>query len=202
MDVIGLTGGIGSGKSTVAAMLRLQGATVINADDASRAVVEPGTDGFEAVKREFGAEYFGEGGLNRTKLADLVFSDPAARSRLEAITHPLVRQWVAQRTQEAAELGTQRLIYEVPLLYETGLETGTRAVIVVWVPEEVQLQRLIDLRGYDPARARARIDSQISIDRKKELADYVIDNRGSLAETEAQVKAVWSSLQASPEPGL
>src|SRR5919197_6366704 len=117
MDVIGLTGGIASGKSTVAAMLRELGATVIDADEASRAVVEPGTLGLRAVVEAFGPEVLDGERLDRWKLGVIVFEDEEARRRLEAITHPLLRAWMADRQREAEERGDKRVVVDIPLLY-------------------------------------------------------------------------------------
>src|SRR5437773_5902252 len=134
MDVIGLTGGIASGKSTVAAMLKELGATVIDADEAARAVVEPGTPGLKAVVEAFGPEVLDGDRLDRWKLGSIIFQDEAARRRLEEITHPLVRAWMAERQREAEERGDERVVLDIPLLFESGLDRGLKAGSVVHAP--------------------------------------------------------------------
>jgi len=196
MKMIGLTGGIGSGKSTVAEMLRQLGAYVIDADEAARAVVEPGTPGLDRVVAEFGREMLKDGGLDRSRLAALVFNDADARERLNAIVHPLVREWVAQRVAEAAEKGTDVVVQDMPLLFENGLGDLFDSTILVYVPPAVQLERLV-ARGMDEADAKARIAAQLPIDEKKRLATYVIDNSGTREETRDQVGRIWTEITAS-----
>ena len=194
MDVIGLTGGIASGKSTVAAMLKGLGATVIDADEASRAVVEPGTPGLEAVVDAFGPEVLDGERLDRWKLGAIVFEDEAARRRLEAITHPLIRSWMAERQREAEERGEERVVLDIPLLYESGLERGLKAVIVVYAPAEVEMERLMARSALDEGEAGRRIAAQLPIEEKKARATYVIDNSGSREETLEQVRKVWEEI--------
>lgn len=194
MKLIGLTGGVGSGKSTVAAMLRDLGAAVVDADEAAHAVYEPGTSGFEAVIREFGAGYVHKGRIDRGQLGELVFHDDEARRRLNAIVHPLVREWMADRTVEAVERGAPAVVQDVPLLYESGLQGLYEAVMVVYAPEEMQVRRLVDGRGFTEERARAMIASQMSIDEKRKLAHHVIDNSGTREETRSQVERIWKEL--------
>lgn len=192
--VIGLTGGVGSGKSTVAQMLRELGATVIDADEAARAVVEPGTEGFQQLVDAFGAGVVRDGRLDREALAAIVFQDEAARQRLNAITHPLVRAWMAERQQEAVERGERWIVLDIPLLYENRLEAAFPIVILVWAPAQVQERRLVDLRGMSGVDARARIAAQLPIDAKREKATYVIDNSGSVEETRRQVEEAWREI--------
>ncbi len=196
MKMIGLTGGIGSGKSTVAEMLRQLGAYVIDADEAARAVVEPGTTGLEKVVAEFGREMMKDGGLDRPRLAALVFNDADAREKLNAIVHPLVRDWVAQRVAEAAEKGVDVVVQDVPLLFENGLGDLFESTILVYVPPAVQMERLV-ARGVDEADARARIDAQLPIDEKTRLATYVIDNTRTRDATRDQVGRIWTEITAS-----
>jgi dephospho-CoA kinase len=193
MELIGLTGGIGSGKSTVSGYLRELGATVIDADEGARAVVEPGTPGFERVVAEFGPGIVREGRLDRAKLAEVVFHDAEALAKLNSITHPLVREWSAGRMAEAAGAGVDVVVQDIPLLFENGLEAIFPTTIVVWVPAEVQVQRLV-ARGMAEEDARARIANQLPIDTKRERARYVIDNSGSREETRAQSETVWTSI--------
>jgi dephospho-CoA kinase len=194
MKLIGLTGGVGSGKSTVAEMLRELGASVVDADEAAHAVYEPGSPGFDAVVREFGDEYVAGGRIDRARLGELVFHDDDARRRLNSIVHPLVRDWMAQRTAEAAERGAEVVVQDVPLLFENGLERLFSTVVLVYAPEEVQVERLISGRGITPERARAIIAAQMPIESKRGLAHHVINNSGAREDTQAQVRAIWKQL--------
>jgi dephospho-CoA kinase len=194
MKLIGLTGGVGSGKSTVAGILRDLGADIVDADEATHAVYAPGTPGFDAVVREFGSEYVRDGAIDRPRLGRLVFGDEDARRRLDAIVHPLVRVWMAERTREAAEHGAEVVIQDVPLLYENGLEDLFSSVVLVYAPEEVQLERLVHERGLDSDRARAMIAAQMPIDEKRRRAHHVIDNSGTREETRRQVEEMWAQM--------
>jgi dephospho-CoA kinase len=194
VKLVGLTGGIGSGKSTVAAMLRDLGAKVIDADEASHAVYEPGTPGYAAVIREFGADFVHNGRVDRERLGELVFHDADARRRLNDIVHPLVREWMAARTVEAAEGGADVVVQDVPLLFENGLERLYSSVILIYVPEELQVQRLVEGRGFTADRARAVIAAQMPIEEKRSRAQHVIDNSGTHEATRAQVEKVWSKF--------
>jgi dephospho-CoA kinase len=196
MDVIGLTGGIASGKSTVAAMLRELGATVIDADEASRAVVEPGTPGLKAVVEAFGPDVLDGERLDRWKLGSIIFADEAARRRLEAITHPLIRAWMAERQREAEERGEERVVLDIPLLYENGLDRGLEAVIVVYAPTEVEMERLMARNRLDRKEAARRLGTQMPIEEKKARATYVIDNSGTREQTLEQVRRVWGDITA------
>ena len=194
MKLIGLTGGVGSGKSTVAGILRDLGADIVDADEASHAVYAPGTPGFDAVVREFGPEYVRGGQIDRERLGRLVFEDGDARGRLNAIVHPLVRDWMAERTRQVAERGAEVVIQDVPLLYENGLEDLCSSVVLVYVPEDVQLERLVEGRGLDEDRARAMIAAQMPIDEKRRRAHHVIDNSGTREETRRQVEEMWAQI--------
>ena len=194
MKVIGLTGGVGSGKSTVAGILRALGAEVIDADEASHAAYEPGTPGFDAVVREFGADVVREGRIDRQRLGALVFADDGARRRLNAIVHPLVREWMAARTAEAIERGTEVVIQDVPLLYENGLEDLFSSIVLVYVSEDLQVERLVEGRGFTQERARAVIAVQMAIDEKRRRAHHVIDNSGTPEQTRDQVEDVWAQI--------
>ncbi len=179
MKLIGLTGGVGSGKSTVADMLRELGAEVIDADEAAHSVYAPGSAGFDSVVREFGPEYIRDGHIDRARLGELVFNDVEARKRLNAIVHPLVRDWMAARTAEAAERSAAVVVHDVPLLFENGLDRMYEEVILVYVPAAVQVKRLVSGRGVPEDRARAMIAAQMPMDEKRRRARLVIDNRGS-----------------------
>jgi dephospho-CoA kinase len=191
LKLIGLTGGAGSGKSTVAAMLKELGAIVIDADEAAHAAYEPGSPGFESVVHEFGPEYVRDGGIDRARLGELVFHDDNARRRLNAIVHPLVRDWMAARTAEAIEAGAEVVVQDVPLLFENGIQGLYSTTVLVYVPEPLQLERLVEGRGLREDRARAMIASQMPIEEKRKLAAHVIDNSGSRDETRDQVDRVW-----------
>jgi len=194
LKLIGLTGGAGSGKSTAAEMFRELGAAVIDADEASHAVYAPQTPGFDAVVREFGPEYVRGGQVDRARLGELVFHDDDARRRLNAIVHPLVREWMAERTAEADRDGAEVVIHDVPLLFENGLEGLYSDVVLVYAPERVQIKRLVEGRGISEDRARAIIAAQLPIDEKRGRAQRVIDNSGSRDVTRAQVNRVWDEL--------
>ena len=194
MKLIGLTGGAGSGKTTVSAMLRDLGAVVIDADEAAHAVYQPGSPGFAAVTREFGPDYVRDGRVDRARLGELVFNDSGARRRLNAIVHPLVREWMATRTAEAAMGGAAVVVQDVPLIFENGLERLYSTVILVYVPEHQQLTRLVEGRGIAEERARAIIATQMPIDEKRKLAHHVIDNSGSREATRQQVAWLWDHL--------
>ena len=194
MKLVGLTGGVGSGKSTVAAMLRELGAEVVDADEASHAVYEPGTPGFAAVVRDFGESIVRDGRIDRKALGELVFKDAEARHRLNAIVHPLVRDWMAQRTAEALESGAVLVVQDVPLLFENKLEGLFPTTVLVWVPPEVQVERLVSGRGFTDERAREVLAAQMPIDEKRSLATHVIDNTGTRESTRAQVARLWEAL--------
>lgn len=200
MEVVALTGGVGSGKSTVAGMLRELGATVIDADEAARAVVEPGTPGFLQIRDAFGERYVRAGRLDRAALAELVFHDPEALRRLNEITHPLVRQWMAERQQEAEARGEERVVLDIPLLFENGLQDAFATILLVYAPPDLQLRRLVEGRGFTDEDARARIAAQLPMAEKRGRATYVIDNSGSPAETRRQVEEIWSRISSAGAP--
>src|SRR6266487_5562993 len=170
MRGVGLTGGIGTGKSTVSAMLRELGATVIDADEGTRAVQAPGSEGLRRLAAEFGAEILTPGGeLDRARLADVAFRDADARRRLNDIVHPLVRRWMAERQREAAERGDPVVVLDIPLLFEARGAGAFETVILVYAPKEVQLRRLVELRGMSERQASARIAAQMPIEEKRRL---------------------------------
>jgi len=190
---VGLTGGVGSGKSTVSALLSECGAVVIDADLIAREVVEPGTPGFAAVVEAFGTQVVADdGGLDRAALGSIVFADEDARRRLEAIVHPLVHERMAALEAEAS--AGSLIVHDIPLLAESTRQRDFDAVVVVDVPEEVQLERLVRDRGWSEADARARIAAQASREQRLAIATHVLDNSGSLDELRAQVDALVASL--------
>jgi len=178
----------------VAAILRELGAEVVDADEASHAVYEPGTPGFEAVVRDFGPDYVRDGRIDRKALGELVFKDPDARRRLNAIVHPLVREWMVARTAEALARGAGVVVQDVPLLFENKLEGLFPTTVLVWVPREVQVERLVSGRGFTRERAGEVIAVQMPIDKKRGRATHVIDNTGTRESTRAQVDRLWRTL--------
>ena len=196
MKLIGLTGGAGSGKSTVAAMLRELGAATVDADEATHAVYAPGTEGFDAVVKEFGEEYVREGAIDRARLGAFVFTDPDALRRLNEIVHPLVRQWMAEKTAEAVANGADVVIQDVPLLFENRLQGLFSATVLVYARPQTQLRRLVEQRGLASDRALAILAAQMPIEEKRRLADYFIDNDGTRDETRRQVKEVWTKVRS------
>lgn len=180
-------------------MLSELGATVVDADEAARAVVEPGQPALEEIRQEFGDGVIGPGGrLDRKAVAQRVFDDEAARQRLNAITHPRVREWMGARIAEASERGDEVVVMDTPLLFEAGLDGGTSETVVVWVPERVQVERAVG-RGMDEADVRARIRAQMSLDDKRRWATHVVDNSGDVAATRAQVEDLWRHLGGTPD---
>jgi dephospho-CoA kinase len=191
---IGLTGGIGSGKSTVAALLAAHGARVVDADRIAREVVEPGTPGLAAVVAEFGARVLTPAGaLDRPALAALVFGDPAARSRLDALVHPLVRARAAELV--AAAPADAVVVQDVPLLVETGQAGSFDLVLVVEADVETRVARLVD-RGLSAEDARARIASQATDQQRRAVADVVLRNDGDRAALAGQVAQFWTDRVA------
>jgi dephospho-CoA kinase len=193
----GLTGGIGSGKSEVAKRLAALGAVIIDADVAARAVVASGTPGLARVAEAFGAGVLGaDGTLDRERLGAIVFRDPASRATLNAIVHPLVRQWMqaADRAAVEAAHGDVIIVHDVPLLAENQRAGDFDLVIVVDVPPELQLERLVSQRGMTPDQARARMAAQASREQRLAVADLVIDNSGTLADLDRRVAEVWADL--------
>lgn len=199
MYLVGLTGGIGSGKSTVARLLDERGAVVIDADRIAREVVEPGTEGLAAVVERFGEDILDpEGRMDRAAVAEIAFSDDQAREDLNAIIHPRVRQRIAERLGEIAADERERnriVVLDVPLLVEGGGDHGYEDVLVVTAPEEVRVRRLVEDRGMDPDDVRARISSQASDEERLAVATHVIDNAGTMDELERQVDEVYAELR-------
>ena len=192
---VGLTGGIGSGKSTVSRLLERRGAVVVDADTIAREVVAVGTPGLSAVVAEFGAEVLRpDGSLDREGLGRLVFGDAGRLAALNAIVHPLVAARMGELEREALTAGARVVVHDVPLLAENGLKGLYDVVVVVDCPVEVQLERLVTQRGMDEADARARIAAQATRDQRLAVADHVLGNEGSLADLEAAVAALWHTL--------
>ena len=200
--VIGLTGGIGSGKSTVARMLRELGAAVIDADAIVHELQAKGMPMVAELAAAFGSGILtGDGALDRKALGAIVFSDEAARLKLNNIVHPQVGAEFARRMAAAIEANTPLVVLDIPLLFE-GRESGrgsaaarnVETTVVVWVPEAVQIERQMKRDACTRAEAEQRVRAQLPLDRKRDLADHVIDNSGSLADTERQVRALYREL--------
>ena len=195
MKLVGLTGGIASGKTTVAKILERLGAAIVDADVLSREVVEPGQAAWHDIVTTFGHEVLqSDQTLDRQKLRTIIFNNPNARKQLEAIIHPRVRALAEQRIREHKEAGYAVVVYVVPLLFEGNLQDGLRPVILVACDINVQRQRLKQRDQLDRTAAQKHIDAQMSLEEKRRLADYVIENNGSLADLERQVRAILAQI--------
>lgn len=193
--IIGLTGGIACGKSTVAAMLVDRGAALIDADVLARQAVEPGSAGLKRIAERFGQAVISPDGLlNRKKLAAVIFGDDSARKELEGMLHPEIRSRI-QRQMAAFERLTpdKLLVVDIPLLYESGMEDlfADWQIMVVYIPAELQLARLMERDGLSVEEARQRLAAQLPIEEKRQRADIVIDNGGALAKTSQQIDQLW-----------
>lgn len=195
--IVGLTGGIATGKSTVSAMFLHRGAYIIDCDIIAREIVSPGEDGLSQLVIYFGGEILlPDGTLNRKKLGEIIFNDEDSRQALNNITHPLIRQ----RAQDyinanLAKHPKQIIIVDVPLLFEGTMVDMMDTTVLVYVNEELQLQRLMERDKLTLDQAKSRIQSQMPIEQKRKLADVIIDNSRSQQETEEQVKAIWEEWQ-------
>jgi dephospho-CoA kinase len=192
MLVVGLTGGIGSGKSTVSTMLAERGAPVVDTDAVARQVVAPGGPAHDALVARFGPQL----AADRRALAGVVFSEPAALADLNAIVHPAVREEVGRRLHSLRESGTDVVILAVPLLVETGGAYDVAGVVVVDCPEEVAVRRLVEHRGMDEADVRRRMAAQASREERTAAADVIIHNDGSLDDLKSQVAETWTWIQS------
>ena len=197
LNVFGLTGGIGSGKSTAAALFRERGVPVVDADELAREAVAPGSPGLAQVLEAFGPQIrAADGSLDRKQLGALVFADGEARKRLNAITHPIVRRLSQERFAALDREGATLAGYDVPLLFEVGLDAVLRPIVVVVAREATQLERIQARDGIGEAAARARLASQLPLTDKQKRADYVLYNNGTPAALAAQVDAVLEKLRA------
>jgi dephospho-CoA kinase len=191
MRVLGLTGGIGSGKSVVAQMFARLGAVVIDADQLAREVVEPGQPALREIATTFGPDVLlPDGRLDRPKLAGIIFADPAERAKLDAITHPRIRARMDEEIK-ARRSGPGILIVDIPLLYENDRTHSVERVIVVWVDPQTQLRRIRQRDGLSADAARQRIAAQMPLEAKRARADHVIDNSGTREDTRRQVEAIY-----------
>lgn len=200
--IAGLTGGIASGKSTVSGFLSDAGAQVIDADQIAREVVKPGTPGYDAILAFFGRTILMPGGdIDRKRLGEIIFNDPDKKARLDAIVHPLVFERSAERiAQIAAQTPDAVVIMDIPLLFEAGMESDLAEIIVVYIPEKLQLERLMNRDGIDEQAAMARIRSQMPIEEKRRRATVVIDNSGTTFDSRRQALAVFRRLKQRSKP--
>lgn len=190
---VGLTGGIGSGKSEVTSRLASHGVMIVDADKIAREVVAQGTDGLAEVVREFGSEVLtGDGALDRGRLGEIVFAEPSRRERLNSIVHPRVRERAAELQATAPDDAV--VVHDVPLLVENGLACSYDVVVIVEAPVDTRIDRLTRLRGMPAAQAKARVEAQASGDQRRAVADVVIDNNGSLDRLHHQVDDLWRRL--------
>ncbi|MCK6512973.1 dephospho-CoA kinase [Myxococcota bacterium] len=195
MKLFGLTGGIASGKSTVARILREHGVWVLDSDAVAREAVVPQSEGLKAICEAFGEGFLlSDGTLDRKKLGELIFRDPQARQTLNAILHPKIAQISARHIQAYAETGACCAVYEVPLLFENQMQHAFHATLLVAVPEDIQRQRLCQREALSPEAAQARLDAQMPLSQKRALADYVIENDQTLESLRQQTLALWKTL--------
>jgi dephospho-CoA kinase len=194
--LIGLTGGIATGKSTFAAALHALGCPVIDADRLARQVVEPGTPAITAIAAAFPGVMGADGRLDRKALGARVFGDPAARRQLEGITHPAIRAAMAAEAARLEAAGHDLVFYDTPLLYEVGLDEAMALVVVVWAPRQAQLRRLALRDGLSPAEAEARLRAQLPVDEKAARADVVVENADETAPLGPKAARLVAALRA------
>jgi len=198
MRLIGLTGGIATGKSTVAEILTGLGAAVVDADALAHEVTAVGSEAVAVIARDLGAEYVrADGSLDRPRLAERVFADRALLARLNAIVHPRVRSLIAERVHDLAARGAQVVVIDVPLLLESRERYEVDAVWLVYAPEPVQIRRLMARNGLSRSQAELRVRAQMPIEEKRRLADVVIDNTEDRLALRRQVEALYRELLAS-----
>lgn len=192
VHIIGLTGGIASGKSTVAEILKDMGVPVIDADQLSRQIVIPGESAYNAIVSEFGSSILNSDlTINRTALGKIIFADPAARLRLEAVTHPAIRKLAEEELLRLKQTGHQVVIYMAPLLIEAGASSRVDEIWVVYVDRETQLKRVMTRDNVTMEEAQQKLAAQMPMEVKKHHGSVVIDNRGSKAELARQVRELW-----------
>ncbi len=195
MKLVGLTGGIATGKSTVTSMLRGLGARIIDADDLAREIVEPDREAWREIVDAFGREMIRpDQTIDREKLRKKVFTDPQARKRLEAITHPRIRALAQARIRQMAAEGAELVVYAAPLLFENQVHLWLRPVILVACDATLQKQRLRKRDGLNEEEARRHLQAQMSLEDKRKLADFIIENNDSLEELEKRVRGIWEAI--------
>ncbi|WP_096202721.1 dephospho-CoA kinase [Bacillus sp. FJAT-45350] len=189
--IIGLTGGIASGKSTISNLLKTYGIAVIDADQIARDVVEPGNDAYKQIVEHFGTEILEtDGTIARKKLGTVIFNDPKERKTLNGIVHPAIRQKMRDEKDRYFEEGEEVVVYDIPLLFESDLRHMVDKTLLVYVDDNVQFERLLHRDQTTKEEAQSRINSQMPLTEKKSLADEVIDNNGTIEQTEAQLQAI------------
>lgn len=194
--IVGLTGGIASGKSTVSEMIRDHEIRVLDADVIAREIVEPGEPALDEIRAAFGDAVLAEdGSLDRESLGDEIFDDPEARERLEAITHPRIARRMQEKAAAAREAGANLVVYDAALIVENGLHQAFDSLIVVSASESTQLSRVQQRDGLSEKAARSRIDAQMPLDEKLRVADFIVDNDGSLEQTRRQVDRLCAFLR-------
>lgn len=192
MKVIGLTGGIASGKSTASAYLAQLGATVVDADAVSRDITKKGGPGFHAVVQHFGTQMLdADGAIDRRRLGALVFSDDKALEQLNGLLHPIIIAQCEQRIRAARDAGSTLLILDVPLLFETGMHSLCDETWLMYIPRNEQVRRIMQRDDLDECAANARIDSQMPLEEKLALADRTIDASGDIQSTRGLIKQLW-----------
>ncbi|MCM3079468.1 MULTISPECIES: dephospho-CoA kinase [Brevibacillus] len=197
MDMIlGLTGGIATGKSTVTGMLRERGIPVIDADQIAREVVEPGKPAYDAIVGHFGRDILLEDGqIDRKKLGEIVFSDESERQKLNAIVHPEVRRVMREEAETAEKNGASIVFMDIPLLFESKLQYMVEKIVVVYAPAAMQLARMMERDELEEEQAQKRLRAQFPIDQKREEADFLIDNSRTREETERQVENMLAEIR-------
>jgi dephospho-CoA kinase len=200
MMIIGLTGSIASGKSTVSKMLEEQGYPIVDADLVARKVVEPGSITLQEISEEFGSDIIQkDGSLDRQKLGEMIFNDPELRGRLNDIIHPAIRKEMLRERDELVKAGNELIIMDIPLLFESQLQHFVDKILVVSVTEENQLLRLMERNGLAEHEAKARIGSQLPMSVKVQGADAVIFNDGTIEETKQQLMEILSSWSGNSQ---
>lgn len=185
---IGLTGSVATGKSTVSNMIQQAGIPLVDADIAARKVVEPGTEGLKEIVAYFGEEILlADGTLDRAKLGEIIFKDKEKREKLNEITHPRVKDYMLEARERFFRAGEELVFFDIPLLFESHLESLVDQIVVVWTTPETELKRLMERNNLTKEDALRRIESQMGIDEKARKADFVIDNNESLEKTQKQV---------------
>lgn len=192
MNIIGLTGGIASGKSTVSSFFRQKGAAVLDADQIARELSEPGGELHAEYVRHFGAEVLqNDGTLDRRRIGQIVFSDPQQKQWLDTVSHPAIRGELLRKLAQKQNEKQRLILLDIPLLFESGWDKMADKTCLVYVNETIQLQRLMKRNGYTRREAQDRIAAQMPLEEKKKRADYLIDNNGSLTDTIRQAEALW-----------
>jgi dephospho-CoA kinase len=198
MFKLGLTGGIATGKTTISNYLKTKGIPVLDADEYARKVVEPGTPGLTDIVNTFGKQVLqSDGSLNRKLLGQIIFNDMTARQKLNDITHPRIQQMMTDELQKLAKDKTPLVILDIPLLLENHNIAGADAIMVVTVPESIQLNRLMQRNNLTKEEAQGRIDAQMPLSEKEKLADFIVDNSGTIANTLTQVDKVIQNITES-----